>query len=61
VTFCLKQLEKFCLFAVEQKSSNSAKRLAQITVLCKLNFQTDVTIPHIQEAVYSMGNIIHPR
>jgi len=49
------------LFAAEQKFTNSAKILAQITVLCKLNFKTDVTIPHIQEEVYSMGNIIHPR
>jgi hypothetical protein len=61
VTFCLQQLKKFCLFAVKQKFSNSAKRLAQITVSSKLNFKTDVTIPHIQEEVYSMGNIIHPQ
>jgi len=49
------------LFAAEQKFSNSAKRLAQITVSCKLNSKTDVTIPHIQKEVYSTGNIIHPR
>jgi hypothetical protein len=61
VTFCLQQLKKFCLFAAKQKFSNSAKRLAQITVPSKLNFKTDVTIPHIQEEVYSTGNIIHPQ